>query len=316
MKELKIDRYTEDKKPLWDKFIADSKNGVFLFYRDYMEYHSDRFTDHSIMFFDNNKLIAVMPANIRYDILFSHSGLTFGGIISDQGMKTPVMLEIFDALKEYLKTQGIIKIVYKAIPHIYHNVPAEEDLYALFLHDVKLIRRDVSSTIFMKEKKALSKGRKWCIKKSKTKGLEVRRSYDFKTFMIIEENLLRRKYGVKPTHTAEEIKLLASRFPESIKLFTAYKNDTMVAGVIIYESKNVAHTQYIASNDEGKKMFATDLILDFLINEYYTEKKYFDFGISTEKEGRVLNVGLITQKESFRGRAIVYDTYELEVNEK
>lgn len=313
MNKIKIIRYEKKQKPLWDEFIKNSKNGIFLFYRDYMEYHADRFIDHSLMFFDGTKLVAVMPANIKDGTLFSHGGLTFGGIISDKRMKTPLMIEIFDALEEYLKTLGIIKFIYKIIPHIYHNVPAEEDLHALFLHDAKLTRRDVSSTIFIENGMDFSKGRKWCIKKSKTNGLEVRRSYDFKTFMDIEEGNLREKYGVKPTHTADEMQLLASRFHENIKLFAAYMDDTMVAGVIIYESKNVAHTQYIASTDEGKKMFGSDLILDFLINEYYTTKKYFDFGISTENNGLYLNEGLILFKEGFGARAVVHDFYEVDI---
>lgn len=313
MKELKIVKYEDKQKSLWDDFITHSKNGIFLFYRDYMEYHSDRFVDYSIMFFDDNRLIAVMPANIRDDVVYSHGGLTFGGIISDPRMKTSMMLELFAALKEYLKTKGIKKLVYKAIPYIYHNVPAEEDIYALFRHNAKLIRRDVSSTIFLEERIAFSKGRRWCIKKSKTNGLDVRKSYDFKTFMAIEAENLRKKYGVKPTHTTDEIQLLASRFPENIKLFAAYKDDIMVAGVVIYESKNVAHTQYIAATDEGKKLFAVDLIHDFLINGYYKEKKYFDFGISTENKGLYLNEGLISFKEEFGARAVVHDFYELNI---
>ena len=133
--------------------------------------------------------------------------------------------------------------------------------------------------------------------------------------MTIVEDNLRRKYSVNPTHTAEEIQLLASRFPENIKLFSActYKNNNVVAGVIVYESKNVAHMQYIAASDEGKKLYSTDFIFNFLINEYYRNKKYFDFGISTEKEGRFLNIGLITFKEEFGARGVVYDTYEWEV---
>lgn len=310
---ISVVRYEAKYKSPWDEFITNSKNGVFLFYRDYMEYHSDRFTDHSIMFFDENRLIALMPANITEDILFSHGGLTFGGIISAYKMKTPLMCEIFKGLREYLEVQGIMKIVYKTIPYIYHDVPAEEDLYALFLHNAKLERRDVSSTIFMKEKMAYSKGRKWAVKKSKSTGLDVRRSHDFKSFMDIEEENLRNKYGIKPTHSTAEMELLANKFPDNIKLFAAYKGDNMVGGVIVYENTTVAHTQYIASTDEGKKLFAGDLLLDFLINRQYVEKRYFDFGISTEKEGRFLNIGLIIQKEEFGASAVVYDTYELEL---
>lgn len=315
MKEIKIVRYSEKHKLLWDEFIANSKNGVFLFYRDYMEYHSNRFMDFSLMFFDNNRLIAVMPANVKDDVLFSHGGLTFGGIITDRKMRTPLMLEIFDALKDHLKVEGIKKVIYKAIPHIYHMHPAEEDLYALFRHNAKLIRRDVSSTINMQNMIPFSEGRRRGIKKGEKNALEIRRDNNFETFMSIVEDNLREKYGVKPTHTANEIRLLANRFPENIKLFASYKNGEMVAGTIIYESnKKVAHAQYISASDKGKKLYALDGIFNYLINEYYINKvEYFDFGISTEKEGRFLNVGLITQKEEFGARAVVYDTYEIEV---
>lgn len=310
---MKIIRYEKKYKTLWDDFINKSKNGTFLFYRNYMEYHSDRFKDYSLMFFIKNKLIAIMPANIKENVLISHGGLTYGGIISDYNMKTPVMLEIFKTLKNYLKKEGITEVLYKAIPHIYHLIPAEEDLYALFLNNAKRVRCDLSSTIFMKEMIHFSKSRKWSIKKSNSSGLEVRRTYEYETFMKIEKNLLKQKYGIKTTHTEEEMRLLANRFPENIKLFAAYLKNNMVAGVIIYESKNVAHTQYIAFTDEGKKLFAHDLILSFLIEDYYTEKKYFDFGISTENNGRYLNVGLDKYKESFGARAITYNFYKMDL---
>lgn len=313
---IRIETYNKNHRHTWNEFIERSKNGLFLFSRDYMEYHADRFTDHSLLFFLDNKLIAVMPANIKNDTLYSHGGLTFGGIISDNKMRAPVMLKVFDTLKEYLAAQGIERMMYKAAPHIYHTVPAEEDLYVLFLHNARLARRDLSSTIPMDKKITFSKGRKWCIKKSKDNLLKVGSSYDFKTFMDIEEQLLLEKYSVRPTHTGEEMESLAGRFPENIKLFAAFKDSTMIAGVIIYESQNVAHAQYIASTDEGKKLFAVDFILDYLINQYYKQhikKKYFDFGISTEKEGKELNIGLLTQKEEFGARSVVYDTYVLDV---
>ena len=312
---IKILDYDAGQKTHWDTFVTQSKNGTFLFYRDYLEYHADRFTDSSLLFYnDNETLVAVMPAAVQGSTLSSHGGLTFGGIISDARMKTPMMLEIFDALKTHAKDKGIERVTYKAIPHIYHQLPAEEDLYALYRHNARLVRRDISSAIDVKQKLPFSKGRKYEIKQAQKHGLEVRQSGDFQTFMPIEEQVLREKHDLKPVHTAAELELLAGRFPENIKLFAAYRKDEMLAGVIIYESGNVAHAQYIAANDEGKQTGALDLILYFLINDYYAAKKYFDFGISTEDDGRELNAGLIANKEGFGARAVVYDFYELGVN--
>ncbi|MHB8084853.1 MAG: GNAT family N-acetyltransferase [Dehalococcoidia bacterium] len=293
--------------------MADSKNGVFLFYRDYMDYHADRFEDFSLLLFEGNSLIAIFPGNIKSDVLYSHGGLTFGGLISDGRMRTPLMVELFESMEGYLAGQGIARLIYKRVPHIYHILPAEEDLYALFLSNAQIIKRDVSSTIFMSEKVSFSKGRKWSVKKGKESGLLVKSNTDFAAFMAIEADILKKKHGVAPVHSPEEMELLANRFPDNIKLFGAFQGDKMLAGVIIYENRNIAHTQYIAGTDEGRELFATDLIIDYLINEYYTGKRYFDFGISTEQDGKVVNTGLVTQKEEYGARAVVYDTYEIQI---
>jgi hypothetical protein len=314
--EINIARYQPGQKSVWDNFIAQSKNGTFLFQRDYMDYHADRFPDFSLIFSrEPESVAAVLPASLQGSTLTSHAGLTFGGMISDRHMKTPLMLQIFDSLREYARLVGITRLIYKAVPHIYHLIPAEEDLYALYRHRARLVRRDVSSAIAMSERLTFSKGRKYEIKQAQKHGLEVRRSDDFASFMAIEEQVLSTKYDARPVHTAAEMEMLAGRFPDNIKLFTAARNDQVAAGVVIYESTNVAHAQYIAATDEGKQTGALDLIMGYLINDYYAQKKYFDFGISTEDEGRQLNVGLIENKQSFGARAIVHDFYELNFGE-
>ena len=314
MSRLRVAKYNPEEKRSWDDFVRNSKNGVFLFERDYLEYHADRFPDHSLMVFnEEERLLALLPATIKDDILLSHAGLTFGGFVSDASMKVALMLDVFESAWAYLQDQGVVRVVYKAVPHIYHRLPAEEDLYGLFRFGARLFRRDVSSTIDMGARLPLSKGRRYAIKQGEKHGLKVQRSFDFKTFMSIEEQVLSEKYEAKPVHSEAEIRLLAERFPENIKLFAAHKDDAMVAGVIIYQSQQVAHAQYIGVSEEGKKTGALDLIMNHLINDYYSNHKYLDFGISTEDNGRLLNAGLIENKQSFGGRAVVYDFYEIDV---
>ena len=38
-----IELYTPEQKTNWNVFIENAKNSTFLFNRDYMDYHSDRF---------------------------------------------------------------------------------------------------------------------------------------------------------------------------------------------------------------------------------------------------------------------------------
>jgi hypothetical protein len=259
----------------------------------------------------DGQLGALMPATIRDGMLSSHAGLTFGGVVSDNAMKAALMLEVFDALRVDLVERGLKGLSYKAVPHIYHRLPAEEDLYALYRHRAKLVRRDISSAILLQEKLSFSKGRKWALKQADKHGLEVRRSDDFTGFMAIEQQVLSEKHNLRPAHTADEIQMLAGRFPNNIKLFGAYYDRAMLAGVVIYESHKVAHAQYMAASDDGKQKGALDVILDHLINDYYRDKQYFDFGISTEDDGRYLNSGLIENKQSFGARAIVHDFYQI-----
>jgi hypothetical protein len=316
MSKVRVVRYDAERKRAWDEFVAGSKNGVFLFGRDYVEYHAERFPDASLMFYDESeRLVGLLPATEREGrVLSSHAGLTFGGIVSDDSMKVGLMLELFDALLAHLRAEGLRKLVYKAVPHIYHRVPAEEDLYALFRAGARLFRRDVSSTLDMRERLPFSKGRKYAIKQAQKNGVEVARSFDFEAFIEIETQVLAAKYGTRPVHTAGELRLLAERFPQNIKLFAAHRDGRMLGGVVVYESPGVAHAQYIGATEEGRGMGATDLIVNLLLGDIYAGGiKYFDFGISTERDGQHLNEGLAENKQGFGGRAVVYDFYELEL---
>ena len=202
---IRVELYEQKYKAQWDELVRQSKNGVFLFYRDYMEYHADRFKDFSLLFFQGSELIALMPANRDGDMAVSHGGLTFGGIISGSRITTPLMLDVFGALVNDLRARGIKKLIYKAIPHIYHLLPAEEDLYALFVHNARLFRRDVSSTIATDRRLPLAKNRKNSARLTQNDGLKVMRSEDFSEFMaIVDANLGQGDAALADFQTAEE----------------------------------------------------------------------------------------------------------------
>lgn len=312
---MHIRKYNSNYKQLWDDFVRKAKNSHFFFYRDYMEYHSDRFEDFSLLFFDNKgKLIAVLPANIRDNVLYSHQGLTFGGFLIDHKMKTAIMLELFTELKKFLKEKNITKLIYKCIPYIYHKLPAEEDKYALFINEAKLIRRDVTTTIYLTNKIKYQEQRKRAVKKALKNGLVVEKSEDFEQYWKILEKTLQSRHNSKPVHSVEEIIKLFNLFPDNIKLFVAKKDNRMLAGTVIFENEIIAHTQYLANSDEGRKFGALDFVIDKLINEVYKDKKYFDFGISNENDGKYLNKGLIEWKEGFGARVVAHDFYELRID--
>ncbi|RTK92303.1 MAG: GNAT family N-acetyltransferase [Rickettsiales bacterium] len=311
---LKIEKYLLSYKSSWDEFILNAKNGHFMFYRDYMEYHSDRFKDHSLIFTYEGSIVALLPANIVDNVLYSHQGLTFGGLIFDKDMKSTLMIDIFSILIQYLKDLNIKKLVYKNIPYIYCTMPAQEDLYALFKFGAKLSRVDITSTIDLSTKIGFSGGRKDGIRKARNSKLKVVKSDNYTAFYQILEEVLTSKHQVKPTHTLREIELLAKTFPQYISLYnTVNQDNTVLAATLIFEMNHWVHVQYIASSEQGKKLGALDILFQELINTIYSDKKIFDFGTSTESQGKVLNRGLIAQKEGFGARAVVHNLYELDI---
>jgi hypothetical protein len=312
---MQVERYEPARhQPLWDDFVRASKNGTFLLLRGYMDYHADRFADHSLLVRDpEGELLAVLPAHADGDRLVSHGGLTYGGFISGPAMKTPLMLGAFEAVARHLRDRGFAAWVYKTVPPIYHRWPAEEDRYALFLAGAALARRDVLAVVGRHDRLPYQQRRERAVRKARQAGLAVGPDTDLAAFWEVLAENLRQRHGAKPLHTLTEIGLLRERFPENIRLFTSRGGADILGGVLIYESARVAHVQYIASSEEGRRLRALDLLFDVLLTGAYADKPYFDFGISNEDGGRRLNRGLIDQKEGFGARAVAHDHYAIEL---
>lgn len=311
---MEIRRYRREDKELWNSFVSKARNATFLFDRNYMDYHADRFDDNSFMFYHKGKLKAVLPANVAGDTLYSHQGLTYGGLLLDKKATVEDVLECFDSLNSWLRENGISKVVYKALPWIYQQYPSEEDLYALtWKCKAQLISRDISSSIVIDNKLKFAESRKSGIRKALSLNIEVGESHDVDGFWHVLEDNLGNRYNAKPVHTANEMKLLMSRFPNNIRLYVAKMNGEIVGGTLIYVTPQVVHTQYISASVEGKKHGALDLLFDYIINKVYANCRYFDFGKSTEQGGAYLNEPLIFQKEGFGGRGVCYDWYQWEL---
>ena len=311
MPQFDVKRYTPDDAPAWNAFVAQSKQGTFLFDRRYMDYHRDRFRDYSLMVYSNGRLFALLPANEADGTLWSHQGLTYGGLLTDARATTAHVCEAFKSINAYLRADGFHRVVYKAIPWIYHQLPAEEDLYALTnVCGARLMARHISTTLVRDHRLKFTESRRSGIRKARRNGLTVEESNDLNAFWTILDNNLEHKYGVSPVHTAQELELLKSRFPSQIKLYMALQNGIPLGGTLIFETLQVVHTQYISASPEGKREGALDLLFDYLINKVYRDAPYFDFGKSSDGDGHDLNEALIFQKEGFGGRGVCYDWYE------
>ena len=305
-----IKRYSPVDSAMWDTFVDRSKNGTFLHKRAYMDYHADRFEDFSLMFFANNNLVAILPANQNDKILYSHQGLTYGSLLVSTDISQGLVMAIFDELRSFLKSQNFEKLYYKVVPAIYHKYPCEEDLYALFRHDASLVARACSTTICIGKPNASSR-----LKRVSRRSEKHRLRYEILSnvnafWHIIEENRMRKR-SITPVHSQEEINLLQSLFPQQIQSVAVFADHEVVAGGVVYLVNDVVHLQYASASPKGETMYAGDFLYSLFIHTLFPDHRYFDFGISTETGGQILNEGLIAHKEEFGGNTVVYDHYEI-----
>ena len=310
---VEIIRYDATMAAQWNEMARQCRNSTFQHQRGYMDYHSDRFTDCSLIALHNGKPRALLPANVDGDTLWSHRGLTFGSwLVPLKHFDVTVMIEVMDATVAWMKDNGLKRLVYKAVPHIYHRYPCEEDLYALFRHHASLIETNISTTIDLSCPLPLDRGNKSGANAARKAGITVGPSEDWQQYWHLLSSLLDERYDTRPVQTLDEILLLQSRFPDDIRLYTATLDGELLAGVVMYLSAPVAHCQYIGASPRGKDSKALTLLFDYLIQESTRlGYRYFDFGISNEDHGRYLNEGLVRQKSRLGGRGIVYNTFEI-----
>ena len=312
---MRVERYTPQWAGRWNDFLKTTATATFLHRREYMDYHADRFEDFSLLFFDDERLVAVMPACRRGDVAASHAGLTYGGLHCDlRHSDAAVVLRVMEAMMEWLRAGGLKSLVYKPVPHIYHRYTADDDLYALFRLGAKLTASALSQAIDLREPLPFDRGNKSGVNHALRQGVTVEHGGDFLAFWPILEQVLMERHGLRPVHTVKEMELLHGRFPREIELWTAWHGGDVVAGVVMYYAGPVSHAQYIAASPHGRELKALPLLFSRLIAEARERGfRYFDFGVSTEDGGYQLNEGLMAQKSRMGGRGVLYNSYTLQL---
>ncbi len=314
MKNYTVRKYKSEDYAKWNAFVSVAKNATFLFHRDFMEYHKDRFEDYSLIVSDGENWVTILPANRVATAVVSHQGLTYGGLVFTQKHKATETEGVLLALKAFLQENEITSLKIKTIPAIYNAFSTQELDYFLFQNGADLYRRDMNLAVDLQSEWQLSKSKSKHFNKIEMQ-LELVEENDFSPFWnAVLKPVLEKKYNTKPVHTLEEITLLKSHFPQNIRQFSAYSDGKIMAGITIFESDSVVKSQYGAVNSEGEKYRALDFLFINLIRKYKAEgKKYFDMGIVNENEGKYYNVGLLNQKNELGCAVYNHDFYDLKI---
>ncbi|MGL2964785.1 GNAT family N-acetyltransferase [Flavobacterium sp. RSB2_4_14] len=313
MKNYTVRRYSSEHFELWNAFISTAKNATFLFHRHFMEYHADRFQDYSLLVFEDEKLVAVLSANKVNNVVYSHQGLTYGGLVLDKKAKLSSTIEVYKSVLKFLFENNIVKLSLKEIPSIYCNVFSDEVNYLSHICKSQLLMKHAVSVISLKQDVAISKSRRECINRGKKNNLIIKEETNFEVFwnQLLIPNL-KEKYNAVPVHTAAEISLLQKRFPDNIRHFNVYHENELVCGTTVFITDKVVKPQYISGNENNNELGSLDFLYDFLINTFSKGKNYFDFGPSHENYGQNIVASINFWKESFGAKSVVQDFYEVE----
>ena len=312
MKSYSVRFYQPEDAHAWNTFVNAAKNATFLFHRDYMDYHNDRFQDCSLIISEGEKWLAVFPAHKVGTGFYSHFGLTYGGLVMHRQIQLTHVIGMMRAIFEFLKSQGFTSMRIKMLPSMYAAIPAEELHYIMSCMQARLYRRDSLSVIPLQQNFRLTKPRKQAANRGIKNRLEIREEYDFEAFWneILIPNLAL-KHQAKPVHSLDEMRYLHSKFPTNIRQFNVYHHDKIVAGTTVYITDRVIHPQYISGNADKNKLGSLDFLYRHLMENVFKDHLYFDLGISNEDEGKTVVYGMQYWKQSFDAHTFIQDFYEL-----
>ena len=302
----------------WDSFCRSSHQGTLLHTRKFLSYHGTRFEDTSLIISENNKWLGILPAAIKYGdprTVVSHPGATYGGIVQSGGLRGRKMIEALAGASSFYRKLGFMRFEYRPVPAIYQKIPSQDDLYALFVLAAEREKTDLSSTIALKQPRALAKRRQRCLNKAHNAGVTISDDMDNLSALwtILKENL-QAKFGKAPVHSLDEISLLATRFPNEIECTVALFDEMVVAGILKFITETTVHAQYIATNGIGNSISALDMVIEKCIRDAESSNKmWFDFGISTEQNGTVLNDGLYKFKTEFGAGGTIHEVFTLDL---
>jgi len=320
---MEILRYEKKHSDQWEEFVSSSNNGTIFHTRKFLSYHSPhKFTDTSLLFINEKKLVSVLPAvSVEHSgkrVFSSHQGASYGGFVYNDSLSIRRAFELTESLIEFAINNNFDRISITHSPFVYQKRYNNYVDFAFIKNGFQYLKREVSSVISLDvtEEDVLKLFRpeaRTALRKAEKLGVTIRKSDDYEEYYKILENNLSMRHNVKPAHTLEELLKLKKLFPQKIQLVGAYLKNKLIAGVVnFYCNEKVVLVFYISHNQEFQNYRAVNLLFYNIIRDSIKRGlKYLDFGLFTVNMDP--NWGLGRFKENFGARGILRDTFYLDL---
>lgn len=303
----------------WDQFVDDSDNGTIFHTRRFLSYHpKERFNDVSLVIKKKNSVFSLLPAVLLEKegkkILSSHGGASYGSYVYKSDLNFQEAHDLVDILLEYAKQIGADRIQVTPPPIIYQTKLSNYIDFALVRNGFEYLKREVSSVVQLDVPKdqliyTYRPEARTALKKSQKLGIEIAETERFEEYYEILKKNLKMRHGVTPTHTLDELMKLKYMFPAKIKLWGAFLEDKLIAGVCNFNANPKVVLAFYISHDEAYQEYrAVNLLFYEIMNRYRDDGfRFLDFGIFTVNMEP--NWGLGRFKENFGSRGIFRDYF-------
>jgi len=323
---LSIRRFVDHETPDWETFVLSANNGTMFHERRFLAYHPEgRFVDHSLILEKKGKTKALFPAveivTPSGKDLISHQGSSYGGFVVERNFSFRDGYDCVEGLVDYARRSGFKRIQMTLPPAIYQTRVSNYLDFSLIKHGFTYKKRDVSSLLTIEETpetnlEFFKSSHRTAVRKAVKQGVVVRESDDWETFYNLLKQNLKIRHNVQPTHTLEELRQLKTLYPERIRLFGAFLDQEMVAGVVNFSvNQDVVLAFYISHNEAFQHLRAVNLLFYEIIKWCHLNTyKYLDFGIFTVNMEP--NFGLGRFKENFGASGVFRDTFEIDLTQQ
>ncbi len=325
MASIQIVRYSESYYEEWEAFIDNAINGTIFHRQKFLGYHPpDRFEDHSLLFYEKNKLLAVFPAAIiekeGCKVLKSHPGASYGGFVFNQKIPLRKVYQILENLDSHCKNNQVDRIEFRLAPKIFNSCFLDQLDFSLQQNNYQQFEQELATYYplnhfndaetlqeFIQQFPATSKKE---LKKGFKDGLSCKvlsTETAINNFYQILSDNLQSRFNQAPTHTREELHHLLDLFPDQVFIYGVYQSEKLVGGYLVFEiNKQGWHIFYACQDYNFQQARPLNFALGGLLKLAKTKGiPFLNYGISTEDGGNYINWGLFRFKEDFGGTGIL-----------
>lgn len=323
-KEIRIEAYRPEGAGDWDAFVEGSNNGTLFHKQSFLAYHGPGRAQgfRHLLFYRGDRLAAVLPMGVGREGAMatarSPEGASFGGLVT-AGAEYAEHRDLVEALVEYLRQHGIGRMTLTPPPAAYHLRPDGGMEFCLLRAGFTLAARNLCQAVDLAAlagRDPLESYTYACnkqVRKALREGIEVRPTRDWEAFHpVLEEN--RRKHGVKPTHSLEDLRRLDALVPEALHLFGAFRGETLIGGVLCFAANPRLLLNFYTCHREEDAGTGVSNLLNHEAITWARDRGFRTYDFGTSSLAMEPNEGLIRFKESFGGGSLLRDTYIWEAN--